>query len=294
MRWDAEWVIVGTLLVGLLVGVAAPTAVALSEPRSEPADTRPPVRVYVGETLDISSAQLTGEGTVGTNETAFVAVGGGQSVTVDPASADFGGVQPGAYYASSDEDVRADIQVVRPRIAGLEVRGSEQQIVTDGSVDPENLRRMHVRVQFNFDDADRADVTVRGPLGDEVGNESIVTSGERVVVELGEPTPGTYTVAVAGSELVNGNRTATVRVSGATPTPTATPTPEPTATPTQAPTTTPAPTPTATPTPSVTPTPTGTATPTTTAAPVTPGVGDGFGLIAALLALLIVALRRRY
>ena len=289
MTRDVGRLTVVTLALAVLLGAAAPTVVALSEPRDEPADTRPPVRVYVGETLDISSAGLTGDETVGTNETTFVAVGGGDSFTVDPTNANFSGVPVGAYYAENDTDIRADLQVVQPRVERLEVRGSEQQTVTDDPVDPAYLRRMYVRVGFNFDDADRLDVTVIGPRGTEVGNGSVATSGERTVVELGEPTPGVYTVTVAGSELDAGNRTATVRVRGPTPTPTATPAATPTATST--------PTPTATPTPTTRATPTATSTPTATATPTdtstTPAVGDGFGPGAALLALLAVGLGRR-
>jgi PGF-CTERM protein len=293
MARDVGRVAVTASLIALLIGTA-PTVVAPSEPREEPGDTRPPVRVYVGETLNISSAQLTGDGTVGTNETTFVAVGDGPSFTVEPTSANFSGVQPGAYHAGNDTDIRADLQVVRPRVERLEVRGEDQQTVTDDPADPDDLGRVYIRAGFNFDDADRLDVTVVGPLGTEVGDGSIATSGERTVVELGEPTPGMYTVTVAGSELDAGNRTATVRVAGTTPTtvPTATPTPTPTATPTLISTSTSTLTSTPTPTPTVTPT----ATPTSTPFPeTTVGDGPGFGVVGAILALVTPALygRRR-
>jgi PGF-CTERM protein len=62
---------VALALIVLTVGAVGLPVVAVSEPRDAPADTRPPVRVYVGETLDISSAQLSGGGTVGTEETPF-------------------------------------------------------------------------------------------------------------------------------------------------------------------------------------------------------------------------------
>jgi len=265
MTVDTGRLAVALLVGALFVGAVTPVAVALNEPREEPADTRPPVRVYVSETLNISATQLTGGGTVGPNETTFSAVGGGPSFTVDPTSADFDGVEPGAYYATSDEDVRAELRVIRPQVGRLELRDEQQRTVTNGRTDPADLERLYVRADFNFDDADRLDITVVGPSGAEVANGSITSSGERESIDLGEPTPGVYTVTVAGSNIEAGNRTATVRVLG--PTPTATPTPTPTATPT--------PTPTATPTPTPTPT--------------TAGDGVGFGVVVALVGVLAAA-----
>jgi PGF-CTERM protein len=298
MTADVRQITTAALLVIVAAAVALPAA-GVSEPRDEPAETDPPVEVYVSETLNISSAQLSGGGTIGNATTTFTAVGGGASFTVDPQRADFDGVAPGAYYAENDSDVRADLRVTRPQVSTLELRDEESRDVTGERVDPEDLNRLTIRARYNFADADRLNVSVVGPSGDEVATARITESGQRITVDLGTPVPGTYTVTVAGSNIEAGTATATVRVRGAA-TPTATAAPTPTTTPTAAPTptatstSTPTPTPTATPTPTPTamPTETATATATPTASP-TAGDGPGFGVVAALLALLVVALAGR-
>ena len=273
------------LAVVVATAVALPAA-AVTEPRDEPSDTRPPAKVYVSETLDVSSVQLSGEGTLGTDRTTFVAVGGGDSFTVDPTSADFDGIQPGAYYAERDRDIRADLWVVRPRVTQLELRNSRQTRVTGQRVSPDRLQRLSVEAQYNFADADRLDVSVAGPTGETVASSRITESGGRTTLDMGDPEPGVYTVTVTGSSIEAGTRVATVRVTGtaATPTPTQTPTAtaEPTATAT----------PTATPSPTATAEPTATATPTATPEPsaaTTGGNGPGFGVVTALVATLVLA-----
>jgi len=290
-------------LVVLAAAAVALPAVSVSEPRDEPVETEPPVQVYVSETLNISSAQLSGGGTVGDNATTFTAVGGGASFTVDPPTADFDGVAPGAYDAENDSDLRADLRVTQPEVSTLELRDEQTREVSGERVDPERLNQLTIMARYNFADADRLDVSVVGPSGDELATGRITESGQRLTVDLGTPAPGTYTVTVTGSNIDAGTRTTTVRVRGevatATPTPTATATP--TATPTASPTPTATPTRTATATPTATPepTPTTTATPSSTPFPgTTAGDGPGFGVVGAvlaLLALLAVALlgRRR-
>jgi len=276
---------VALLVIVVAAAVALPAA-AVTEPRDEPGDTRPPVKVYASETLDISSVQLSGEGTVGTDSTTFNAVGGGPSVTVDPTSADFDGVRPGAYYADSDMDIRADLWVVRPQVTQLDIRNSRQTRVTGQSVTPDRLQRLSVEAQYNFADADRLDVSVVGPTGETVASSRITQSGGRTTVDMGDPAPGVYTITVTGSNVEAGTRAATVRVTGdaATATPTAT-TPS-TATPTA---TAASPTATATPERTATPTAEQTTTPTTTpTAEQTAGDSPGFGVGTALVAALVL------
>lgn len=291
------------VLVALLVGAVALPAVAVSEPRDSPSSTSPPVRVYVSETLDISAVELSGsDRTIGTEPTTLVAVGGGTSFTVDPTSADFDGVAPGAYYVEGDRDVRADVTVIRPQVYSVVLRNERQQDVTGGRSDPADLDRLSIRARYNFAEADRLDVSVVDPSGSEVATGRITENDQQILVDIPDPTPGLYSVTVTGSNIEAGNRTVTVRARGQvatpTPTPTAEPTPTTTATPTPTstaeptPTATPTPTPTAEPTPTATPTPTPTSTPTAT---VTEGGGPGFGVVAAALAVLALALlgRRR-
>jgi PGF-CTERM protein len=277
--------IVALALIVLAVGAVSLPVVAVSEHRGAPADTRPPVRVYVSETLDISSVQLSGDGTVGTEETTFAAVGGGPSFTVDPTNANFDGVPVGSYYAVNDSDVRADLTVARPQVYSIVLRDDNQQDVTGRSTNPANLDRLTIRARYSFADADRLDVSVVDPSGTEVVTARITENDQQITVDIPDPTPGIYRVTASGSNIEAGNRTVTVRVRGqvATATPTATPTA--TATPEPTPTATPEPTPTATPEPTPTATPT---------AGTTADDGPGFGVVAALLSLLAVALLGRH
>jgi PGF-CTERM protein len=277
------------LALVLVIGTVALPAVAVDEPREEPADTEPPVRIYVSETLDISGIELTGNGeSIGTDETTFEAVGGGPSFTVtDPTAADFDGIEPGSYYVATDSDVRAEISVVTPDIDSVELRNEDQSTVTNGSDDPEELNRLSIRARYNFDEVDRLDVTVTDPSGEAVATGRITQSGDRIRVDLGEPTSGVYTVTATGSNVDAASRTVTVRVRGATPTATATATPTVTATPTATPTVTT----TSTATPTATVTATGTATPAATATPMptTSTDGPGFGVLVALLGVFAAA-----
>jgi hypothetical protein len=65
------------------------------EPRDGSTTASPAVRVYVGETVDISNAERTGRGVIGTNRTAFASTGDDTS-GISPASADLDTVEPGS------------------------------------------------------------------------------------------------------------------------------------------------------------------------------------------------------
>ncbi|WP_435067483.1 hypothetical protein [Haloplanus sp. C73] len=272
----------------LLLGASSLPAAAVSEPRDRPDDTGAPVTVYASESLNVSMVSLSGGGTIGTNSTTFSAVGSDRTVTIDdPTNADFDGWNAGAYYAVNDSDVRADIRVARPEVSTVTLRDERSGDVTGKSVDAEYLNQLTVLARYNFANADRLDITVVGPSGDEVASGRIVESGGRITLDLETPEPGVYRVTATGSSIDAGTRTETVRVRGATATPT--PTAEPTATPTTTAE------PSATPTPTAEPTPTTatiapSATPTATATPATEstvGVGPGFGVVPALLALVV-------
>jgi hypothetical protein len=270
--------------VALVVATAAGVAVAVEEPRDEPADTTPPVRVYVSETLDISNVELTGGGTVGTDTTTFVSVAGDEVFSVAPESADFDGVAPGSYDAESDDDDEAELTVVTPRITEFEVRNERGIDIEGDTVEASDFEEVTITAAYNFAEADRLDVTLESPDGtDLAGDRRITESGGSLTVDTSGADPGTYRIEVEGSNIEDGSRTATVTVAGgATATPTATPTPTPTPPTTATPTPTPTPPTTATPTPAVTTTATATPTPagTTTEAP-----GTGFGVVVGLAAL---------
>jgi hypothetical protein len=303
------------LVAFLLVGTVA----AVSSPRTQPADTNPPVRVFVGETLDVSAVQLTGGGTVGSGSVTLVGVAGdaeGTSESVDATNADFGGFETGGYDVAADGDDRAEFVVVEPRVTSVVVRNQNGANVTDGwEPTGEDLT---VTVEYNFADADRLDLTVESPDGLDVTSRAtaidrITRSGGSVTLDLSDEPVGTFEITVEGSDLDQATRTVTVRTGPrgtATPLPTATetstpgpatptPTDTPTATvtgplterPTEMPTeTTSPPTPTATET--TTPTATESSTPRETTATSTPGFGTGVALAALVVSFVVLGRRR--
>jgi len=167
------------ILVVCLTVLAAATGavVAVDEPRDEPADTSPPVRVYVSETLDISDAELTGGGTIGTESTTFLPVGDQGAFSVDPENADFDGVEPGSYYAERDSDDEADIVVVRPRITDFDVRNERGVDIAGDTVEASDFEEVTITVEYNFAEADRLEVDV----------ENVLVRGNTVLIECDSP-----------------------------------------------------------------------------------------------------------
>jgi cell division septation protein DedD len=301
------------VLFAVVLLVVSGVAGAVAAPRGQPADTDPPVRVFVGETLDVSAVALTGGGTVGPGPVTLVGVAGDADGTVEDlgesTDADFAGVPTGAYDVQTDGDDRADFSVVEPRVTEVVVRNQNGANVTNGW-EPTG-ERLTVTVEYNFDEADRLDLTVDSPDGLDVtsavaSGDRLTASGDSVTLDLSDEPEGTFRITVEGSDLEDATQTVTVRTGPrrtATPLPPAEPstdTPTATATPTEAPTPTETPTSTetvtATPTPAetatATPTPTETATP--TASPTTSTATPGFGPLAVLGALIaLVTLARR-
>ncbi|WP_380675378.1 hypothetical protein [Salinigranum sp. GCM10025319] len=294
--------------------VVSGVAVGVSEPRNSPGNTTPPVRVFVGETLDVSSVELTGGGTVGSDAVTLVGVAGEADGTTerldDPTDADFGGFATGGYDVRADGDDRADVSVVEPRVTSVVIRNQNEANVTNGW-EPTGAS-LTVTAEYNFAEADRLDLTVEGPDGLDVtgavaSDDRITTNGGSVELDLSDEAEGTFRITVEGSDLDDASRTVTVRTGPRrtatplppteTPTPTATPTETPTATLT--PTATPTATATDTPEPTPTDTPTATSTPTETPEPTattatTATETPGFSALAACLALLAVLVALRH
>lgn len=307
MRWSPDdtgrrRVLTGVLVLLVGASVAVGAALAAEEARERPAETDPPVRVYVSETLDISRVELTGGGTIGNETTTFVRGSSGTPITLNPTRADFDDVREGFYYAERDDDEAAELIVVQPRVIDLDVRNERGANVDNRTVDRSALDEITVRAEYNFDEADRLEVDIVDPRGvDIAGNRAITTDGGSITVDTGDTPSGTYRITVYGSNIEDGRDSTKVTVRGPTPTPTSTATPTPTPMPTA--TSTPTPTGTETETPTPTPTETATATPTPTATPTatpaepttTTGDGPGFGLGVTLLALALAlaAARRR-
>ncbi|MFB6080212.1 MAG: hypothetical protein ABEJ81_04365 [Haloferacaceae archaeon] len=292
--------LVALVALALVLAGTAALAGAVDEPRSRPETTTPPVTVYVSETLDISDVRRTGGGRLEDDPATFRRVNGTETFSVEnPERANFTNVTPGLYDVESDDDDRPELDVVRPHVTSLVLQNRYGENVTGRTVRADRLEVLTVVATYDFDEADRLQVTVRRD-GTDVGLDQraarITGSPGRYTVGMRDRPPGTYTVTVTGSAIAAGTRSATVRVVARDATPTGTPTPMPTGTGT--------PSATATPTTRVTasPHPT-TATETTTAPPATPtptptstqGAGPGPGVIGALaaVALSVAALRRR-
>jgi PGF-CTERM protein len=298
--------------------VASGVTGAVATPRDKPGNTTPPVRVFVDETLDVSAVQLTGGGTVGSDSVTLLGVSGDADGTAedlaDPTDADFAGFETGGYDVQDDGDDRPEFSVVEPRVGSLVVRNQNGANVTNGW-EPSGAS-LTVTAEYNFDEADRLDLTVVAPDGLEVTDavasaDRITTSGGSVRLDLSGQDDGTFRITVEGSDLEDATRTVTVRTGPrrtadqSTPTPTATatatatssPSPTPTTTVTPSPSPSPTPTPTEMSTPTATPTPTpgqtATSTTTTTPAPSPPPTETstpGFGPLVALTALAALAL----
>lgn len=282
---------------------AVSTATAVENPRNRPSDTSPPVTVYASETLDISDVRLTGGGQVQGDDNpesvTFQRVDGAGNVTVeDPEAANFTGVEPGSYDALRDDDEEPELEVVEPQVTRLTLRDRNARNVSGQTVRRDRLDRVVVIAEYDFAGADRLQVSMTRDAEDVGLNQNaarITESGGRYTIGLSNRPTGTYTVTVAGSDIEAGTQSVTFRLVAAdwTPSPTATRTPSPTPTPTETRSPSPTPTspsPTATPAPATTTTVAVTATPTpaATAAP-TDGLGNGPGLVGALVALLAVA-----
>jgi hypothetical protein len=269
---------------------------AASEPRSEPSNTLPPVTVYVSETLDISDVQLTAGDDIDEDPITLRQVDGNDSIAIeDPTNANFTGVDPGLYYVGEDGDERPEIRVVEPRVTSLLLREGRGQDVTNQTV--RSITALIVRAEYDFVNADRLDVTIRGPDGEPLDlnpqSARISRSGGRISVYMADRPPGTYTVTVQGSDIPAGQRSATVTIgSEPTPTATATPTATPTATATATatPTATPTGTPTPEPTPTATPTPTAGTSSTPTLSTPTEALGNGFSVEFTIIVLVILML----
>ena len=213
---------------------------AVPTPRDQPANTSPPVRVFVGETLDVSAVELTGGGTVGTGSVTLVGDAGdadGEVRTInDPTDAEFDDFTAGAYAVSSDSDERAEFSVGEPRVTRVVIENQNGANVTN-AWEPTG-ESLTVTARYNFAEADRLDLTVRSPDGLDVtatvaSSDRITTDGGTVQLDLSEQDEGTFRIILKGSDLDDARQVVTVRTG---PRRTATPLP-PTATATETPAT---------------------------------------------------------
>jgi hypothetical protein len=228
-------------LPAALALLVAPVAVgtAAEEPRRRPGDTTPPVTVSVSEELDVSGVRETDGGSLGDDPATFERVDDRDATfrLEDPETANFTGVDPGLYDSRADGDDAPELRVVRPRVARLVVRTRDGTNLTDGRVSDERLELFRVVAAYDFDEADRLQVTLSRD-GTGVGLDPraarITEGGESYTTgTVGRP-PGPYTVTVTGSAIEAGTRSVTVGVGE--PPATATPTPTPIGAPTPTPT----------------------------------------------------------
>lgn len=250
--------------------------------------------VYVSEELDVSDLRESDGGQLEDDPATFRRVNGSGTFTVEnPERANFTNVTPGSYDLVDDTDDRPELDVVRPRVTSLVLRSRDGANVTNRTVRADRVRTLTVVAEYDFDEADRLQVTMRhegGAVALDQRAARITESGGRYTIGMLDRPPGNYTVTVTGSAIEAGTRSATVRLVSPDGTATQSPAGTPNATPTDAPTAAATPTPTADGSPTVTPTTTAAASPTTTAAD-----GSGPGVLGAVLAVALatVALLRR-
>jgi hypothetical protein len=202
---------VATLLVCVCCLAAfAGTSGALAEPRTGLGNATAPVVVFQGERLDVSEVRQTATGEpIGTGSVAFEglfgdAEGDFRSVS-DATRVDFEDFQTGGY--DTDGDDRLDFSVQTPVVREVVVTTQSGADVTNGRI-PEDTP-VNISVRFNFDAADRVEVTVIDPDGLDVTNEVIgpdaanhVTDNGGSVRALFEDQPeGTYEIQVEAGDL---------------------------------------------------------------------------------------------
>lgn len=183
-------------------------------------DDETPVTVYVGETLNISSVTLNDRSeTIGTGDVTLSEVDGANVVSVDAGDADFGDVGTGSY--SADANDSAEIRVTEPEITALSLYGSkdEDNEIISGRIDGRSV--VYLDTRWNFDEADKLELTVTDPdglevttqvvdagdsesasgvVGADVADGDIAESGQDVALNFTGMPSGDYELSVTGSD----------------------------------------------------------------------------------------------
>lgn len=185
-------------------------------------DSETPVAVFVGETLNVSSVKLNNRSdTIGTGDVTLRDVDEAGAITesINGSSADFTDVEPGAY--SADDNASAELLVQQPRISELSLFESkkENNEIVSGRIDGSST--VFLNAEWNFDQADKLELTVRDESGLDVREEvvrpaesesasgvvnatvaegNVAESGQDVALNFSEVPAGEYVISASGSE----------------------------------------------------------------------------------------------
>ncbi|WP_136601162.1 hypothetical protein [Salinigranum halophilum] len=135
-------------------------------------DDETPVTVYVGETVDVSNVTLTDRtDIIGEGDVVLRNLDDGGDAPINATEADFSTVDTGEYSADANES--AEIRVEPPRISALglyETKDEENELIS-GRIDGGST--VYLDTRWNFDEADKLELTIRDPDGLDVTEEVV-------------------------------------------------------------------------------------------------------------------------
>ena len=197
-----------------------------SFPRDTPDGTSPPQVIFVGEEgLDVSNveqtdtAESTETGPIGDDSVTLVGLAGdadGTVETINPTDADFDGFATGTYDTNDDE--QAEFSLREPEIEDVEINtqtAGDGADVTNSNI--ETGSEVWLFSDYNFDNADKLEVTIENPNGLDVtsqiignNNPDVFYDGEHYITQSGDAgnisldfedaRTGTYNITVEGAD----------------------------------------------------------------------------------------------
>ncbi|WP_136687908.1 hypothetical protein [Halorhabdus amylolytica] len=215
-------------VVIVAIGVAGLGGIAsgAEEPRDRLGNVSAPVVVFEGEVLNVTEVRQSESGDpIGTGSVSFEGLAGnaeGEFEQADDASrVDFRNFRTGTY--DTNGDGRTDVVVRAPVIRSVTVRTQNGANVTGGRIPADAV--VDIAAQFNFEAADRIEVSVEDPDGLDVTREVLGSGTARhltdaedsVRANFTDQPEGAYRIEVEASEL-DASRTATVVIRSSRPT----------------------------------------------------------------------------
>lgn len=192
--------------------VGSVTAVATASDRSVAGDR---AKLYLGE-RDVDMTGLTDANPAGESQRFYGVAGGAEgafasaddALTVDVTVSN--GFEPGSY-ALSSTDGEPRVTVSRPEVTDVTLFSGDSASgadVTNGSI-PSGEANVTVAIEFTFDDAGNATVSVVDESGLEVterltGSPTVTASGEAVTLDVRSLDVGRYEVTVEGTDDLDG------------------------------------------------------------------------------------------
>lgn len=200
--------VVTLVMVGFTVFVGPASGAA--EPRDGVGNASAPVIVFQGETLDVREVRQSGSGNpIGSGSVEFEGVSGDADGDFrrasDASRVDFDDFPTGGY--DTNDDGQRDVFVRTPVIREVTVRTTSGADVTNGRIPADTT--VNISVRFNFDVADRVEVSIIDPdgldvTGEVIGSGSathITTDGGTVQANFEGESEGAYRIEVEASEL---------------------------------------------------------------------------------------------